>query len=143
MGEPRHVPVFHALHGLREVLVVVVRLDEPLAQLVGRETLVDGPLKLPAELARTPAEVRLEDLTDVHAARHAEWVQHDVDRRAVLEERHVLFGQDAADDALVTVPSGHLVADLQLALDGDVHLHHLDDAGRELVAATQALDLVA
>ena len=43
-----------------------------------------------AEAARGPAEVGLEDLPDVHPARHAERVEHDVDRGAVLEERHVL-----------------------------------------------------
>jgi hypothetical protein len=37
--------------------------------------------------------VRLEDLPDVHAARHAERVQHDVDRRAVRQVRHVLLGR--------------------------------------------------
>ena len=54
--------------------------------------------------------------------------------RAVLQVRHVLFRQDAADDALVAVTTGHLVADLELALDGDVDLHHLDHARRKLVA---------
>ena len=47
------------------------------------------------------------------------------------------------DDALVAVATGHLVADLQLALDGDVDLHHLDDARRQLVALREAIDLVA
>ena len=56
----------------------------------------------PSSCAAQP-EVRLQDLPDVHAARHAERVQHDVDRRAVREERHVLFGHDAGDDALVAV----------------------------------------
>ena len=51
------------------------------------------------------------------------------------EVRHVLFRQDAADHALVAVATGHLVADLELALDGDVDLHHLDHARRQLVAA--------
>ena len=59
------------------------------------------------------------------------------------EVRHVLFRQDARDDALVAVASGHLVADLELALDGDVDLHHLDDARRQLVALGEAIDLVA
>jgi hypothetical protein len=68
---------------------------------------------------------------------------HQVDRRPVLEVRHVLLGQDPADDALVAVAPGHLVADLQLALDGDVHLHHLDHARRQLVALGEAIDLVA
>ena len=59
------------------------------------------------------------------------------------EVRHVLLRQDARDDALVAVAPGHLVADLELALDGDVDLHHLDDARRQLVALGEAIDLVA
>ena len=47
-------------------------------------------LDLLAEAARGPAEVGFEDLPDVHAARHAQRVEHDVDRGPVLEERHVL-----------------------------------------------------
>src|SRR5436190_325511 len=39
--------------------------------------------------------------------------------------------------AIVTVTSGHLVADTQLALHGDVDLDHLDDARRELVTFLQ------
>ena len=38
--------------------------------------------------------------------------------------------------------AGHLVADLELALDGDVDLHHLDDAGRKLVALAELVDLL-
>ena len=59
------------------------------------------------------------------------------------EVRHVLLRQDAGDDALVAVTAGHLVADLKLALDGDVDLHHLDDARRQLVALGEPIDLVA
>jgi hypothetical protein len=43
-------------------------------------------------------------------------------------------GRMRRHDALVAVAAGHLVADLQLALDGDVDLDHLDDARRQLVA---------
>src|SRR5690606_16708238 len=53
--------------------------------------------------------------------------------------RHVLFGQDARDDALVAVAAGHLVADRQLALHRDVHLDQLDHAGRQFVAAADLL----
>ena len=91
---------------------------------------------------RGPAEVRLENLADVHARRHAERVEHDLDRRAVRQVRHVLFGQDARDDALVAVAAGHLVADRQLALHRDVDLDQLDDARRQLVAAADLLLLV-
>ena len=106
--------------------------------------LLEHVLELRAEHARAPAEVRLEDLPDVHAARHAERVEHEVDR-ACRPARYGMSssGQDAADDALVAVAAGHLVADLELALDGDVDLHHLDHARRQLVALGEALDLVA
>src|SRR5207247_3141155 len=67
-----------------------------------------------------PAEVGLEDLADVHPARYAERVEDDVDRRAVLEERHVLLRDDPGDHALVAVAAGELVALGDLALLGDV-----------------------
>ena len=73
-----------------------------------------------AEIVRGPAEVRLEDLTDVHTRRHAERIEDDLDRRSIGQVRHVFFRQDAGDDALVAVAAGHLVADGELALHGDV-----------------------
>ena len=97
---------------------------------------------LRAQVVRGPAQVRLQDLTDVHTRRHAERVEDDLDRRPVGQVRHVLFRQDARDDALVAVTAGHLVADRQLALHGDVDLDHLDDAGRELVALLHLADLL-
>ena len=128
---------------LRDVFVALEDLLHALAHRVHPELLVEHVPKLRPENASAPTEVRLEDLTDVHAARNAERIEHDVDRRAVLQVRHVLFGENAGDDALVTVASGHLVADLELPLDGDVDLHHLDDARRQLVALREAIDLVA
>ena len=103
---------------------------------------VEHLLDLLAEAARGPAEVGLEDLPDVHPDRHAERVEHDVGMGPVLEERHVLDRQDAADDALVAVTAGHLVARLQLALHRDEHLDHLEHARRQLVAALELLDAV-
>src|SRR5205823_7512381 len=43
-----------------------------------------------AEPGRGPAEMGLEDLAHIHSARHAERVQYDIDRRTVVEVRHVL-----------------------------------------------------
>jgi hypothetical protein len=68
--------------------------------------------------------------------------KHDVHRRAVAQERHVLFGHDLGDDALVAVASGHFVADGQLALGGDVNLDRLDDAGSTSVAGLGAFDFL-
>ena len=93
---------------------------------------------LEAERLHRPAEMRLEDLADVHAARHAERVQDDVDRRAVRHERHVLDRQDLGDDALVAVPSGHLVADADLALLGHADPDQAVDAREQLVAVVAA-----
>ena len=69
-------------------------------------------------------------------------IEHDLDRRSVRQVRHVLFRQNARDDALVTVTTGHLVADRKLALHGDEDLDHLDDARRKLVALTELGDLL-
>ena len=95
---------------------------------------------LPAPTGRI-AEVRFEHLADVHAGRNAEWVQDDVDLRAIGEERHVFDRQDLGDDALVAVTAGELVADADLALLADVHPNQLVDAGRKLVVVVAAEDL--
>ena len=85
--------------------------------------------------------MRFQHLTDVHARRHAQRIQHDVHRRSVREERHVFFRHDLGDDTFVTVASGHLVTDRQLALRGDVNFDRLDDAGIDVFAALDALHL--
>ena len=96
---------------------------------------------LEPELGGGPAQVGLEDLAHVHAARHAQRVQQDLDRGAVGQERHVLLGEDLGDDALVAVAAGHLVADRDDPLGGDVDLDHLLHARGQLVAALQGVEL--
>ena len=83
-----------------------------------------------------------ENLTDIHARRHAERIEHDVDMGAVIEERHVFHRHDLRDDALVAVTAGHLVARLQLALHRDEHFDDLHHARRQFIAALQLVDLV-
>ena len=103
---------------------------------------IDGMPDLQAEAGAGPAQMGLQDLADIHPARHAERIEHDVDRRTVGEERHVLERHDLRHHALVAVAAGHLVAGLDLALHGDEDLDHLHDAGRQFVAALQLLDLI-
>ena len=95
-----------------------------------------------AEAARGPAEMGFKDLANVHARRDAQRVEHDINRRTIGEEGHVLLRQDTADDALVAVPAGHLVTRLQLALHRDEHLDHLEHARRQFVARLQLALLV-
>ena len=97
--------------------------------------------RLEAELGRGPAEVRFQNLAHVHTAGNAQRIEHDLDRRAVGQERHVLDRQDLGDHALVAVAAGHLVADRDHALGGDVDLHHLQHAAAQLVAALHVFSL--
>ena len=84
--------------------------------------------------------MQFEDLTEVHARRHAQRIQDHFDRRTVRQKRHVFFRQNAADNTFITVPSGHLVAHRQAALDGHVHLDQFQHAGLQFVAAFQLAD---
>src|SRR2546423_1159370 len=97
-------------------------------------------LGVEAEQTRRPPEVGLENLSDVHTARHAERVEDDVDRATVGEEWHVLLGNDAGNDTFVAVASRHLVADRDLSLLRHVNLHQLNHAWRQLVRLQHAID---
>ena len=118
-------------------------LAQLLLDLLLRRAVEDRGGGLEALLVQGPAEVRLEDLADVHPARHAERVEDDVDRRPVGQVGHVLRRQDLGDDALVPVAAGHLVADRDLALLGDRHPDQAVDAGLEVVVelASELADL--
>ena len=116
-------------------------LLEPLAHRIRRESRASRSVRdLRANLLGSPAQVRFENLADVHTRRNAERIQHDFHRRAVRHVRHVFFRNDARDHALVAVAAGHLVADGELALHGDIDFDQLDDAGRKFVALLQLLN---
>src|SRR5713101_5025929 len=112
---------------------------EPSAHRFGADFLAEQALEAVAELLGGPAEVRLENLSDVHTRRNAERVENDLDRSAVRHVGHVFLRHDAGYDALVAVAAGHLVADGQLALHGDVRLDQLDHARRQFVALLELL----
>src|SRR5262245_5566129 len=78
--------------------------------------------------------MRFQHLAEIHPARHTHRVEDDVDRGAVLKERHVFHGEDLGDDALVAVPAGELVTVGDLPLLRDVDAHQLVDTWRQLVA---------
>src|SRR5688572_15545508 len=132
----------HAVEELRLATLRQARLLEPVLDLRFRRAVEDGRGEVETQRVRRPPEVCLENLSDVHTRRHAERVEDDLHRRPIRQIRHVLFRQDARDDALVAVAAGHLVADRQLALHCDVYLHELDDARRQLVAAADLLLLL-
>src|SRR5271168_2572953 len=116
------------------------RILEPFAHALRARFLVEQLPDFLAELFRSPAQVRFENLADVHTRRNAQRVQHDFHRSAIRHVGHVFLRNDARDYALVTMASGHLVSDGELALHGDVALHQLDHARRQLVALLQLAD---
>src|SRR6266705_4026101 len=107
---------------------------EPAAHSFGADFFAEQAFEAVPEFLGGPAEVCLENLSDVHTRRNAERIQNDLDRSAVRHVRHVFLRHDAGDDALVAVAAGHLVADGKLALHGDVGLDQLDDARGQLIA---------
>ena len=85
-----------------------------------------------------PAEVALEQLADVHTGRNAQRVQDDIDRGAVCHVGHVLDRKDVADNTLVAVAAGDLIALLDLTALRDVDANLLVDARCEVVAVLAA-----
>src|SRR5690606_18434386 len=99
-----------------------------------RSPIEDRCCELASELLACPPEQRFIDLPQVHTRRHTQRVEHDIDRRSIFEERHVLDRDDPRHDTLVAVTARHLVANLDLALTRDIDLGELYDAWREFVA---------
>ena len=126
---------------LGQVVVAVpvdARVDERLADVLLGGAVEDRRRGLVAHGLERPAEVGLEDLADVHPARHPERVEDDVDRGPIREVGHVLEGQDLGDDSLVAVAAGHLVADRDLALLGDRDADQPVDARLQVVVPLAA-----
>src|SRR6202051_2237410 len=107
---------------------------EPTAQRFGFHFLAKQTLEAVAQFLGSPAQMRFENLSHVHARRNAERIENDLHRSAVGHVGHVFLRNNARDDALVPVAPGHFVADRKLAFHGDIDLDQLDDAGRQLVA---------
>ena len=75
----------------------------------------------------------LKHLPDIHTGRHAQRVQHDIQRASVRQERHILHREHAGNDTLVTMASCHLISDGDLSLLRDVDAHCLVHARRQLI----------
>ena len=101
----------------------------------------DGGHDLDAAGLGSVAEVDFQHLTDVHTGRHAQRVQHDVQRSAVGQVGHILLRQDAGNDTLVTVTACHLIANADLTLLGDIAADDLAHTGLQLIAVLRGKDL--
>ncbi len=95
--------------------------------------------ELQSEVLSGPAEDGLVDLSQVHTGRNSQRVEDNVHRSSVVEERHVFLPDDFGHYTLVSMTSGHLVADGDLPLLGYIDLRHLHYAVGEFISD---LDLV-
>ena len=99
--------------------------------------ILEHAIDLPAQALSGPAQMHFENLTDVHTARHAERIQANVHRTTVCHVGHILNRADLGNHTLVTVAARHLVTGLQAALLSDKDLDHLQNSGRQFVAALE------
>ena len=96
---------------------------------------------LTAKIGAGPTQMGFQDLSHIHARRHAKRVQHQINRGAIFQEGHVFHRHNAADHTLIPMAAGHLVTWLKLALHRDEDLHHLHHARRQFIAALHFFDL--
>ena len=123
-----HVGDLLAIHLL--AIHVAQCLQKVVAACAGAAVFFHQFADLLAESGAGPTQMGFQDLPHVHAARHAQRVQHDIDMRAIFQERHVFHRRDTRHHALVAMTTGHLIARLQLALHRHEHLDHLHHARR-------------
>ena len=88
---------------------------------------------LDAKLFGRASQMHFQHLTDIHTRRNAQRIQNDVQRRAVRKERHILRRKNSGNDAFVSVPASHFIADRDFSFLGDIHTDHFVDAGRQIV----------
>lgn len=93
-----------------------------------------GSHDLPSQILSRPAHVDFQNLSDIHSGGNAQRVQHDIERSAVGQERHILLRQDAGDDALVTMAASHLITHGDLTLLSDIATDDFVHAGAHLIA---------
>src|SRR5206468_10318719 len=76
-----------------------------------------------------------ENLSYVHAARHAQGIKHNFNGGSIGQERHVFLRHDAGDNAFISVATSHLIAHAQFALAGGVNFDLFDDSRVDIVTA--------
>ena len=88
-----------------------------------------------------PPEMRLQNLPDIHTRGYPERIENDVHRCAVGQVRHIFYRHNLGDHPLITVPTGHLIADGDFPADGNCYLNQLLDTGRKLRATDNLIHL--
>ena len=79
-------------------------------------------------------QVDLQHLSDIHTGRHAQRIQHNVQRTAVRQEGHIFYRKHTGNNTLVSMTAGHLITYRDLSLLGNVDTHCFIYAWRKLIS---------
>src|SRR5512146_2854983 len=94
-----------------------------------------------AQNLRNPAKMRFKNLADVHTAWHAKRIEQYIDACTVFEERHIGFRHNAGDNTLVSMPSGHLIADRKRSSCCNINFNHFKYAAGQFIAVLEPFEL--
>ena len=86
-----------------------------------------------AQSLRSQGQMDLQHLPDIHTGRHAQRIQHDIQRTTVGQIRHILHRQHAGNHTLVTVTACHLITHGNLSLLCNIDTDCLIYAGRQFI----------
>ena len=97
--------------------------------------------RLESELRSCPTEMRFQNLAHIHTTGNTEGIEHDLDWRAIFQERHIFYGQNLCDDALIAMTAGHLIANRNHSFGGNVDFDHLQDTTTQFIASFHTIEL--
>ena len=73
-------------------------------------------------------------LSDIHTGRHAKRVQHNIQRTAVRQKRHIFYWKHTGNHTFVSVTAGHFITYRDLTFLSNVNAHRLVYARRKLIS---------
>ena len=85
--------------------------------------------------------MNLQDLSDIHTGRYAQWVQYDVERTTIRKERHILNRKYTGNDTLVTMTTSHLITNGDFSLLCNVYTNRLVYSWWQFIAIFSRKDL--
>ena len=88
-GQLHELVVVQGLQVLDATGTVVVHGLQELANLGSLLLFLDHCVDLVAKALGSQAQVGLQNLSDVHTRWYTQWVQHNINRRSIWEERHI------------------------------------------------------
>ena len=108
---------------------IIVGKFEGICNVIFLRTVKHRRRHVKAQRPGSQGQMDFQHLSDIHTGRHAQRIQHDIQRTAVRQIRHILHRQHAGNHTLVTVTAGHLISYGNLSLLCNVYTYRLIDAG--------------